>query len=86
VANVCFGVYVDFIMSEPNPCLTCGSCCAYFRVSFYWGESNEAPEGFVPRELTEQVHQHLLCMKGTNNYPPRCAARRGRQGSFLRHL
>ncbi|HCB0868544.1 TPA: YkgJ family cysteine cluster protein, partial [Klebsiella pneumoniae] len=23
-------------MSEINPCMTCGACCAYFRVSFYW--------------------------------------------------
>ncbi|MDR8357619.1 YkgJ family cysteine cluster protein, partial [Acinetobacter baumannii] len=22
-------------MSEINPCMTCGACCAYFRVSFY---------------------------------------------------
>ncbi|RBC12798.1 YkgJ family cysteine cluster protein, partial [Xanthomonas oryzae pv. oryzae] len=19
-----------------HPCLTCGACCAYFRVSFHW--------------------------------------------------
>ncbi|MEG6657786.1 YkgJ family cysteine cluster protein, partial [Pseudomonas aeruginosa] len=25
-------------MSTDNPCLTCGACCAHFRVSFYWGE------------------------------------------------
>ncbi|EIW6401610.1 YkgJ family cysteine cluster protein, partial [Escherichia coli] len=22
-------------MSNPNPCITCGACCAFFRVSFY---------------------------------------------------
>ncbi|PVK82528.1 YkgJ family cysteine cluster protein, partial [Salmonella enterica subsp. enterica serovar Typhimurium] len=22
-------------MSVLNPCMTCGACCAYFRVSFY---------------------------------------------------
>jgi len=65
----------------PNPCLSCGACCAYFRVSFYWGESSEAPDGFVPAELTEQVHRHLLCMKGTNNHPPRCVALRGEVGT-----
>ncbi len=43
-------------MSGPNPCMTCGACCAHYRVSFYWGESSEAPGGFVPIELTEQVH------------------------------
>ncbi|MGE8323794.1 MAG: YkgJ family cysteine cluster protein, partial [Pseudomonas sp.] len=25
-------------MSEYNPCLDCGACCGYFRVSFFWGE------------------------------------------------
>ncbi|EGM7481565.1 YkgJ family cysteine cluster protein, partial [Escherichia coli] len=23
-------------MSNLNPCMTCGACCAFFRVSFYW--------------------------------------------------
>ncbi|EJT1381768.1 TPA: YkgJ family cysteine cluster protein, partial [Escherichia coli] len=23
-------------MNNPNPCMTCGACCAFFRVSFYW--------------------------------------------------
>jgi Fe-S-cluster containining protein len=22
-----------------NPCLSCGACCASFRVSFYWRET-----------------------------------------------
>ncbi|THB82127.1 YkgJ family cysteine cluster protein, partial [Pantoea allii] len=26
-------------MSEiSNPCVSCGACCAHFRVSFYWAE------------------------------------------------
>ncbi|EFG2122847.1 YkgJ family cysteine cluster protein, partial [Escherichia coli] len=25
-------------MNNPNPCMTCGACCAFFRVSFYWAE------------------------------------------------
>ncbi|HDN1328034.1 YkgJ family cysteine cluster protein, partial [Escherichia coli] len=25
-------------MSNLNPCMTCGACCAFFRVSFYWAE------------------------------------------------
>ncbi len=67
-------------MSESNPCMSCGACCAHYRVSFYWGESNAAPGGFVPVEFTEQVNPQMLCMKGTNNYPPRCAALRGEVG------
>ncbi|MBR7358785.1 YkgJ family cysteine cluster protein, partial [Klebsiella pneumoniae] len=27
-------------MSDINPCMTCGACCAYFRVSFYWAEAS----------------------------------------------
>jgi len=34
-------------MSIDNPCLTCGACCAYFRVSFYFGECVSAG-GAVP--------------------------------------
>ncbi|EMK5322830.1 YkgJ family cysteine cluster protein, partial [Escherichia coli] len=26
-------------MSNLNPCMTCGACCAFFRVSFYWAEA-----------------------------------------------
>jgi Fe-S-cluster containining protein len=49
-------------------------------VSFYCGESDESPGGFVPAALTEKVHGQMLCMKGTNNYPPRCIALRGEVG------
>lgn len=67
-------------MSEEDPCQSCGACCASYRVSFYWGESSEAPGGSVPAELTEQVNQQMLCMQGTNTYPPRCTALRGEVG------
>jgi Fe-S-cluster containining protein len=67
-------------MSEENPCQTCGACCAYYRISLYPDESAAVPGGMVPLELTEQVTPHLLCMKGTNSYPPRCIALRGEVG------
>ena len=41
-------------MSEINPCMTCGACCAYFRVSFYWAEADDAG-GPVPSALTEPL-------------------------------
>jgi Fe-S-cluster containining protein len=63
-----------------NPCLSCGACCAHFRVSFYWTEADDAPGGQVPARLTEQVHEHLRCMKGTNVKPPRCVALQGEIG------
>ncbi|MGN2398423.1 YkgJ family cysteine cluster protein, partial [Klebsiella quasipneumoniae] len=50
-------------MSEINPCMTCGACCAYFRVSFYWAEADDAG-GLVPAALTEPLTPFLRCMSG----------------------
>ena len=66
-----------------NPCLSCGACCAQFRVSFYWGEADDAPGGHVPVALTEQIHAHLRCMRGTNDNPPRCACLSGEVGKHV---
>jgi Fe-S-cluster containining protein len=63
-----------------NPCLECGICCIRFRISFYWGETDAAPGGFVPAEMTEKLSQHLSCMKGSNRQPRRCAALSGKVG------
>ncbi len=60
-----------------NPCLSCGACCAYYRASFYWAESDLAhPEG-VPIHLTEKLNDFRLYMKGTNGSWPRCIALMG---------
>ncbi|MBU9831112.1 MULTISPECIES: YkgJ family cysteine cluster protein [Rahnella] len=70
-------------MSEMNnPCMTCGACCAYFRVSFYWAESEEAG-GRVPQALTEQVTPFLSCMQGTGSKSPRCIALEGEVGQSV---
>ncbi|TPG62505.1 YkgJ family cysteine cluster protein [Ewingella americana] len=70
-------------MSEiVNPCISCGACCAYFRVSFYWAESDDAG-GVVPQSLTEQVTPFLSCMQGTNNKAPRCIALEGEIGQSV---
>jgi Fe-S-cluster containining protein len=55
-----------------NPCLTCGACCAAFRVSFYWAETDAHPFGIVPAEKTEQLNNFRSYMKGTNAKKPRC--------------
>ncbi|EEC8989014.1 TPA: YkgJ family cysteine cluster protein [Escherichia coli] len=34
-------------MNNPNPCMTCGAYCAFFRVSFYWVEADDAGERFI---------------------------------------
>jgi Fe-S-cluster containining protein len=63
-----------------NPCQTCGACCASFRVSFYWGETDDAPGGTVPAQFTEAVSPQLCCMKGTVSKPVRCVALEGEVG------
>ena len=66
-----------------NPCQSCGACCATYRVSFYWGETDGAPGGCVPETLTEKISAQLCCMRGTERQPPRCAALRGQIGSAV---
>ena len=60
-----------------NPCLDCGACCAFFRASFYWAESDLATEGGVPAEQTEKLNDFRMAMKGTNGPSPRCIALMG---------
>lgn len=66
-------------MSELNPCMSCGACCAYFRVSFYWAEADDAG-GLVPSHLTEPLTPFLRCMSGTNQKQSRCVALAGTPG------
>lgn len=61
-------------ISAQDACLSCGACCAHFRVSFYWAEGEALPEGMV--ELTPVYS----CMKGTNQSKPRCIALEGEIG------
>jgi hypothetical protein len=60
-----------------NPCLDCGACCAFFRASFYWTESDLATPGGVPAELTEKLNDFRLVMLGSNGPAPRCIALQG---------
>lgn len=57
-----------------NPCLSCGACCAHFRVSFYWAETDAVLGGTVPVALTTPVNHHLVAMKGTVSKPVHCIA------------
>lgn len=61
-------------------CQQCGACCAYFRVSFYWAEADDAPGGTVPVGLTQPLTPHLRCMQGTSERSPRCTALQGSIG------
>ncbi|MEZ2720817.1 YkgJ family cysteine cluster protein [Paenalcaligenes hominis] len=66
--------------SNANPCLSCGACCAHFRVSFYSGELKGPTGGLVPAELTTQIGPLRACMKGTELGQGRCIALRGELG------
>lgn len=66
-----------------NPCLNCGACCAYFRVSFYWGQTTAHPDGTVPETLTEPINHHYVAMRGTSQANRRCVALDGEVGQAV---
>jgi Fe-S-cluster containining protein len=57
-----------------HPCLTCGACCAFFRVSFHWSEADPDLGGRVPLELTDSLRSHERVMRGTSQAQPNCVA------------
>ena len=63
-----------------NPCLYCSACCALFRVSFYWAETEELHSGGVPWNLVFKLNDFLVAMKGTDQQKPRCVALEGAIG------
>ncbi len=66
---------------EKNPCITCGACCAYFRVVFYWREAENNSEHRVPQNLTTDIDTFKRCMIGTTEKSGnRCIALRGKVG------
>ncbi|MCX8098947.1 MAG: YkgJ family cysteine cluster protein [Casimicrobiaceae bacterium] len=62
-----------------SACLSCGACCAWFRVDFSV-EELESEDGSVPDGLAEPVNGTTVRMRGTDRWPPRCAALCGRIG------
>jgi hypothetical protein len=65
-------------------CQQCGACCASYRVSFYWAETDEAPGGRVPASLTEKLDPYQACMRGTIGEPIRCIALSGMVGESVK--
>lgn len=63
-----------------NPCIECGACCAHFRVSFHWSESDGALGGITPAELTTKITPHRVAMQGTCGASPRCVSLEGEIG------
>lgn len=57
--------FITMPNNSSNPCKSCGVCCNHFRISFYFGELDCQPNGFVPVDLTDKVNNFFSCMKGT---------------------
>jgi len=68
----------------PHPCLSCGACCAFYRVSFHWSEAEPALGGVVPPELTVALRSHERAMRGTASGTPRCVALDAEIGRYSR--
>jgi uncharacterized protein len=69
---------------EEHPCLSCGACCARYRVSFYWGETTDAAGGMVPAALTEPLTHSRVTMKRTGGDGClRCVALEGEIGGRI---
>jgi Fe-S-cluster containining protein len=64
-------------------CQTCGACCAAFRVSFYWAETDAHPEGQVPQAMTASISPYHVAMLGTELKPVRCIALCGEVGQSV---
>lgn len=62
-----------------HPCLTCGACCASFRVDFAVYEMQEMG-GTVPDGLAVEVNGSTCRMRGTDHVPIRCVALTGTVG------
>jgi Fe-S-cluster containining protein len=71
-------------MKTINPCLLCGACCAYYRASFYWAETDACSTGTVPAEMTGKLNHLLVFMKGTDQPSPRCMGLLGIIGKKVR--
>lgn len=65
-----------------NACLSCGACCASFRVDFSV-EELLSRGGSVPDSLTVDVNAMTCRMRGTDHSPPRCAALTGQVGGLV---
>lgn len=62
-------------LNVQDACMSCGACCSFYRVSFYWAEGENMPEHMV-----EPLNATLSCMAGTNQAQPRCVALEGEIG------
>ena len=76
----CFNMTADAVSFD---CQTCGACCAYFRISFYWAETDAHPLGQVPQALTQAISPYRVAMKGSTSPSKRCVALAGEIGQSV---
>lgn len=78
-------VFIDMPSDDNNPCLNCGACCSHYRISFFSGEIDTQPMGFVPEALVSdyEVKPLVACMKGTETGNGRCIALTGTIGKSI---
>ena len=69
--------------SRPHPCLSCGACCAAFRVAFHWSEA-EPGQGPVPPEAVVPWDPHRVALRGTDRRHPHCEQLEGTVGVAVR--
>ena len=65
-------------------CLSCGACCAAFRVDFHRADLASAEHAGVPEAMTVPVTATLVRMRGTDAVLPRCVALEGEIGQQVR--
>ena len=61
-------------------CLSCGACCAAFRVDFHREDLATSDYQGVPVALTVPLTATLYRLRGTDEAPPRCVALAGEVG------
>lgn len=66
-----------------HPCLSCGACCAAFRVAFHWSEA-EPGQGGVPPDAVVRWDAHRVALRGTDRRAPHCAQLDGVVGASVR--
>ena len=76
------------VSPKPNvpeqACLSCGACCAAFRVDFHREDLAVAGKGGVPERMAVRLTPTLYRMSGTDDAPPRCVALEGEIGKSVR--
>ncbi|WP_246167610.1 YkgJ family cysteine cluster protein [Propionivibrio limicola] len=63
--------------------MSCGACCAAFRVDFHRDDLASPERAGVPEAMTVPLTATLVRMRGTDEAPPRCVALEGEIGGAV---